>query len=191
LNDQFTVRPILIAVILLGLLFPLAYAANNFDGYPGTSILMVLVAFVTAFVDLLLLFVRLAMGRWRASISVAVALILFSGCFLARFEILLAIDHVRFRMFRDHYVYALATVADPPSANGLKVLHWGFWAHFLSGAFYRKLVYDELDEIGSSNGRLSPRVREAIRDAIQNSLSMCRTRVHRLEGHFYIVDVGC
>ncbi len=61
----------------------------------------------------------------------------------------------------------------------------------MTGEFYRKLVYDGTDEIGTPNGLDSTRVQQVIQGTMENTLSNCRTFVRQIEGHYYLVDIAC
>ncbi len=189
LGDRFTVAPLLIVFVLMGVFFFSAYASNNFEQYGYLAFLSVLFALAAAAVNLILLTVRLARRRWQASISFAVPLFLIA-CFLARHEVLFAIDRARFKIFRTHYVGALLLPAAQLDVKGLRIVQWGFWGYFISGAFYRILAYDEADDLGQSDATRSGPTLEAIRSTIQGGNS-CRVAARQVEPHFYIVDVGC
>jgi hypothetical protein len=191
LKDRFTAGPILIALVLAGLFFFSTYASNNFDRYGSIWFFALLFAFVAAVANLVLMVIRLGKRRWRASISVAAALGILVVCFLARNEISFGIDVTRFQLFRSHYVSVLTGGVDPASVKGPRVLHWGFWGYFMSGEFYRKLVYDETEEIITRDGLRSARIQQAIQATMENSLSHCRPSVSRIEGHFYLVEIAC
>jgi hypothetical protein len=190
-RDRFTAGPILIALALSGLFFFSAYASNNFERYGAIGLFALFFAFVTAVANLVLLTVRLVRRRWRASVSVAAALGILVVCSLTRYEILFEMDRVRFQVFRSHYVSVLTGGADLASAKGPKILNWGFWGYFLSGEIYRKLVYDETDEIMTLDGLRSARIQQAIQSTMENSLSDCKTSVRGIEHHFYLVDIAC
>jgi hypothetical protein len=193
-KDRLTIRPIFLALILIGLFFGSGYVQDNFERYGAIAFLIfmitVLIAFLMAITSVLFLLVQLAMRRWRTAMSIAVALILFVGCFLARFEINLGIDIARFKIFKGHYVSALRG----PTANAQSpmVLLWGFFGYFLTGEHYRMLVYDEADEIGAPDGSISGKTREAIQAKIYaQTISGCKITTRQLERHFYIVEVLC
>jgi hypothetical protein len=191
LRDRFTVWPILIVLVLAGVFFFSAYASNNFDRYGGIFLFALFFAFAATIANLVLLVIRIGRRRWRASISVAAALSILVVCFLARYEILFGIDWARFQIFRNHYIAALGSDADPTSTKGPRILNWGFYGYFISGEFYRKLVYDGTDEMGTLNGFESARVRQVIQGTMENSLSSCKPIVRQIEGHYYLVDIAC
>jgi hypothetical protein len=190
-RDHLTAGPIIIALVLSGLFFFSTYASNNFDRYGSIGLFALFFAFVAVITNLVLLMIRLGKRRWRASISVAVALGILVVCFFTRNEILFGMDYIRFQVFRDHYVSALTRGADPASAKGPRVLNWGFWGYFLSGEIYRKLIYDETDEIITPDGLRSARIEQAIQATMENSIIHCKTSVRGVEGHFYLVDIAC
>jgi hypothetical protein len=190
-RDRFTIGPILIVLVLAGVFFFSAYASNNFDRYGSIWFFALLFASMTAVVDFVLLMFRLGRRRWRASISLAAALGILVICFLARHEILFGIDWARFQIFRTHYIAALGSDADPTSTKGPRILSWGFYGYFMTGEFYRKLVYDGTDEIAIPDGLDSSRVRQVIQGTMENSLSNCKTFVRPIEGHYYLVDIAC
>src|SRR5215211_2990196 len=174
--DRFTAWPVVIALLVVALFFWSEYASINFDGR-GTFPTL-LISFSVFVADVALLAVRLARWHWRASASVAIALILLVGCFAFRFEIFSEMDRTRFQLFRNDYVSALKVADDP--ADRPKVIDWGFWGHFLSGAFYRELVYDESDEIDTAAGLRSERVQQALQPKIQYPLSACKISTRRI-----------
>jgi hypothetical protein len=190
-RDRFTAGPVLIVLVLAGAFFFSTYASNNFDRYGNFWLFALLLAFVAAVANLVLLMIRLCRRRWRASISVAAALGILVVCFLARYEILFGIDWARFQIFRTHYIAALGSDADPTSTKGPRILNWGFYGYFMTGEFYRKLVYDGTDEIATPKGFESTRVRQVVQGTMENSLSNCRPVVRRIEGHYYLVDIAC
>jgi hypothetical protein len=148
-GDRFTVFPVAIALLLIGVWFASTYASNNFERFGDWSFFALLAAFVAAVGCLVVCFARLARKQWRRSISHAVALALLVGCFVARHEIFHQIDHLRFRVFRAHYVDNLVDARDAAGTRPVRALQWGWWAHFLSGEYHRILVYDETDQIGA------------------------------------------
>ena len=188
-GDQFTVAPLLIVLVLMGVFFFSAYASNNFEQYGYLAFLSFLLALAAAAASLIQMTVRLARRRWKASISFAAPLFVLIACFLARHEVLFAIDRARFKIFRTHYVDALSPAAQL-DVNGLRIVQWGFWGHFISGEFYRILAYDEADDLGHSDARIAGRTLEAMRSSIQGGNS-CKVAARQVEPNFYIVDVGC
>jgi hypothetical protein len=115
----------------------------------------------------------------------------FGRLLLTRYEILFGIDWARFQIFRSYYITALGSDVDPASTKGPKILSWGFYGYFMTGEFYRKLVYDGANEIGTQNGSSSARIRQLIQGTMENSLSNCKTSVRQIEGHYYLVDIAC
>jgi amino acid transporter len=191
LTDRFKAGPILIVLVLAAVFFFSSYASDNFDSYGGIWFFALFFALVAAVANLVLLVIRLGRRRWRASISVAAALGILVICFLARDEILFGIDWARFQIFRTHYIAALESDADPASTKGPRILTWGFYGYFMTGEFYRKLVYDGTDEIATPNGLDSSRVRQVIQGTMENSHSNCKPIVRQIEGHYYLVDIAC
>jgi hypothetical protein len=196
-GDQFSVVPLVIVLVLMGVFFFSAYASNNFQQYGFLSFLSVLFALVATAANLTLMTVRLARRRWDAAISFAAPLFVLIACFLVRHEVLFAIDRARFAIFRAHYVDALLL----PSAQldvkglqldvkGLRIVQWGFWGYFISGEFFRMLAYDEADGLGHSDARIAGRALDAMRSSVQGGNS-CSVAARQLEPHFYIVDIGC
>jgi hypothetical protein len=190
-KDRFTAVPILIMLALSAMFFSTAYASNNFQRLEALTFLTMLAGLVTAVMDIVFLTIHAVKRRWRNSISIAAALgILLFGT-ATRYEILSGIDWARFQIFRDYYVTALGSDADPASTKGPRILNWGFNGYFMTGEFYRKLVYDGTDEIGKPNGMDAARIRPAIQGTMENSLAYCRTFVRQIEGHYYLVDIAC
>src|SRR5262245_27627721 len=168
-TDRFTALPIVIALLVVGLFFWLGYTSINFQSNEGLEILVLAIALGVVAADAVILVLRLARRRWRAATSITIALILLIGCWLAKSEIYFQIDRMRFAMFRDHYVTALKT-RDPADVQSPKAIRWGFWGHFLSGEFYRRLVYDETDEIATVDLSRPGRARDAVQDTVENVL---------------------
>jgi hypothetical protein len=183
-TDRFMVFPAVIAVILIALFSTTGYAAFNFEKYEVSNLFILVVSFALFISYSVLLVVRLLQRRWRTSASIAVALILLISSFLMLFEIELQIDRLRFYVFRDRYVREATSGPDQTSGRQFKALRWG-----ANAGVYRLLIYDKTDALLSAP--LSAEMREAIKEKIPTSLSPCNISARQLEGHFYLVQVGC
>ena len=188
--DRFTALPIVTALALIALFIGLSYAFTNFGFGNRIALLFIaLASFSVLVVDLVLLGIY-AVGRsWRKLVSIALALVLFIGCFYSRPAISFGIDRIRFELFKDYYVRILTPPPDSAGSWHLRALHW---AHFLSGTFYRQLVYDETDSIMIPDDPRSAKLRSEIYETIHGiSPTLCQLSARHLEGHFYIIDVDC
>ena len=188
--DRFTALPIVTALALISLFIGLSYAFINFDFGNRIALLFIALASFAVFVlDLVLLGTYAIRRNWRRLVSVLIALVLFIGCFYFRPAISFRIDRIRFELFKDYYVRALTPPPDSAGSWHLSAVHW---AHFLSGTFYRQLVYDETDSIAIPDDPRSAKLRTEIYETIHGiAPSSCQLSARRLEGHFYIVDVDC
>lgn len=189
-RDRFTVFPAAAALLLVGIYFASKYASNHFGRFGDWAIFALLAGFVVAVGSLAICLVRLARRQLRKSVSYAIAIALIVGSFVARHEIFQQIDHLRFRAFHTYYVDKLVSPRDADGVRPVKALLWGFWGYFLSGEYYRILVYDEADEIGDS-ATLPLRAQHALGQMSRVSVGSCRIGVRRIDGHFYLVEAAC
>ena len=177
--DRFAALPILVAVTLSGAVITLGYTALNFERFDGLWILSSVFSVVVFLGGLMLLGICLTRARWRSAVSVAFALALLLGCFLARSELYFQIDRMRFQMFKEHYVGLLTPSTGEPTA-----FRWGRWVYFATGPIYRMLIHDPSDNIQSE------KITALLAAEIEN-FSACDLSTRRLEGHFYSVVAAC
>ena len=192
-KDRFFTLPLVTAAALIALFIGQSYAITNFDQGNLLLLLFTALASFAAFVlGLVLLGIYAVRRSWRRLVSVTIALVLFIGCFYSRPAISFGIDRIRFELFRDYYVRVLTPPPDSVGSWHLRALHWGSWAHFLSGIYYRQLVYDETDSIMIPDDARSAKLRTEIYETIHGiSPSSCRLSARRVNGHIYVVDVDC
>src|ERR1044071_8727019 len=161
MSDKFTIVPILVAIVLIGLSLAFGYSALNFERFDGLWLLSLLLSCMAFLGGLVLLVVRLVRRQWRASTSLALALALLVGCFLARFELYFQIDRIRFQMFKEYYVGAL-TDGDVSSILEPRAMRWGLWVYFMTGPIYRELMYDPADKLAEPNGVEDARIQKLL-----------------------------
>ena len=87
-DDRLSLIPAGIALLVTGLTLGFIYASNNFERFPGWLMLLgILVWLVAVVCDVIFLSIRTINRRWRASISVLLALAILIAGFYFRYEI--------------------------------------------------------------------------------------------------------